>query len=386
MNKKIFSYILLVFVVLFGLNNKVDALTCIYSGTGGLNPFTNTDAIKLVQLDDTILVYRDNKNDNPGYDSKSWKVYNNATIYSDRTDYSKNKTFDSCPAYASYNIGGSTFWFYDDTNYHLDSKHPLISNSADDVGVLESVVIKDADRYINYDSSFFQKSCDVTSLKNGKWLIERDKETYDISCLYYYSNVNGCSILQLDFSSNKMRISSSYLMNGIPVGYDFDSSKILELYGNQCPINIYYKDEDYKCSDGIGCAVTREDLSLTGDYSSRYSLVRSTAQIKDIDLIYEEVKIDSCEDLLSEELVSYLNFGITAVKIVVPLILIVLGVVDFARGVFSSEDDMKKIQQKFIKRVILAVGFFLIPTIIGVFLDIAGNVFGINTDFCGLAL
>lgn len=57
-----------------------------------------------------------------------------------------------------------------------------------------------------------------------------------------------------------------------------------------------------------------------------------------------------------------------------PLILVVMGIYDFGRAVMgSSEDDIKKKQHKFIKRLIAAVMVFLI-------LAIVRWVFGILAD------
>ena len=52
-------------------------------------------------------------------------------------------------------------------------------------------------------------------------------------------------------------------------------------------------------------------------------------------------------------------------KIGAPLILIVMGIADFARAVFgSNEDDIKKKEKRFIKRVISAVLVFLVLSIV----------------------
>jgi hypothetical protein len=77
---------------------------------------------------------------------------------------------------------------------------------------------------------------------------------------------------------------------------------------------------------------------------------------------------------------------ITITKIAIPILLIGLGVADFTKAVFSnSEDNMKKTQEKFIKRVLIGICIFLIPTLLQFVLTIANSVWGnISVDLCGI--
>jgi len=99
----------------------------------------------------------------------------------------------------------------------------------------------------------------------------------------------------------------------------------------------------------------------------------------------ENVKIDDCEDLISGDLRDTLNWYMNLFRMVVPIIVLVLGIVDFAAAMFSSrEDNMKKNVEKFVKRLIIAVVIFLIPTLVNVLLDIANTVWGWNAGNCGI--
>lgn len=61
------------------------------------------------------------------------------------------------------------------------------------------------------------------------------------------------------------------------------------------------------------------------------------------------------------------------VKYIIPVILIVLGILDFIRAITKDkEEEMKKAQDKFIKRLIAAALIFIIPFIIGFVLDKMG--------------
>ena len=83
-----------------------------------------------------------------------------------------------------------------------------------------------------------------------------------------------------------------------------------------------------------------------------------------------------------DKIKSYTNI----IKIVVPIILLGFGIVDFAKAVFSgSDDDMKKSQKNFIKRLGIAILIFFVPTIIDLLLAVANKVWGIiSPDSCGL--
>ncbi len=99
--------------------------------------------------------------------------------------------------------------------------------------------------------------------------------------------------------------------------------------------------------------------------------------------------ISSCKELLggenSTELVDLLKNIVTVVKVLIPLILISLGTLDFAKAVFSNEDTMKKCQKKFIQRIIIAIVIFLIPSLLKVLLTLANSAWGnISSDLCGI--
>ena len=62
---------------------------------------------------------------------------------------------------------------------------------------------------------------------------------------------------------------------------------------------------------------------------------------------------------------------VTFIKIVVPIILIVLGMIDLGKAVAASkEEEIKKAQTLFIKRFIAAIIVFLIVTIVQVFFNV----------------
>lgn len=62
---------------------------------------------------------------------------------------------------------------------------------------------------------------------------------------------------------------------------------------------------------------------------------------------------------------------LTVIKIVVPIILIVMGSIDFMKAAMAGkEDEIKQYQSIFMKRVIAAAIVFLVPTIVGLLLSV----------------
>ena len=93
-----------------------------------------------------------------------------------------------------------------------------------------------------------------------------------------------------------------------------------------------------------------------------------------LDLFYflinsEKELCDSAAPVL--RLVGIVVFGI---KVVVPIILIVVGMIDLAKAVTEkSEDNIKKAQQALIKKAIAAVLVFLVVTIVGLLMKLVGD-------------
>ncbi len=83
---------------------------------------------------------------------------------------------------------------------------------------------------------------------------------------------------------------------------------------------------------------------------------------------------------ISERLASWIFKIIRWIRYIVPILLIVLSIMDFIKAVASdSEDEMKKVSAKFVKRLIVAALIFLIPLI----LEFLLGIFGIGTsDYC----
>ncbi len=66
---------------------------------------------------------------------------------------------------------------------------------------------------------------------------------------------------------------------------------------------------------------------------------------------------------------------VVAIQIVVPILLIIWGMIDFAKAIIGQDEDKIKAGQKlFMKRLIAAVLVFLIVTIVQLLINVAASV------------
>lgn len=93
-----------------------------------------------------------------------------------------------------------------------------------------------------------------------------------------------------------------------------------------------------------------------------------------------------CEDLISDSLRDKIKGYLNIVNFAVAILLMGLGILDFIKAVFAGDEDaMKKAQKKFLQRIVIAVIFFLVPTIVNFILSVANEVWNfITPGSCGI--
>lgn len=75
------------------------------------------------------------------------------------------------------------------------------------------------------------------------------------------------------------------------------------------------------------------------------------------------------------------------VRIIVPIIIILLGTIDLAKAVIASkEDEMKKAQNTFIKRLIIGIAVFFVPVFVDIIMDLADIVWTGTYVECNIEL
>ena len=70
----------------------------------------------------------------------------------------------------------------------------------------------------------------------------------------------------------------------------------------------------------------------------------------------------SCDELFDSSIMEIINDILKDPRYIVPALILLLGTLDFLKAVMASkEDEMKKAQRTFIKRIIIGVAVFLVP-------------------------
>ena len=282
-----------------------------------------------------------------------------------------------CPLWFS-NVDGASGYDYDDSMYwyQLYDTNPENNTNTEDPDVVSSGVVVDAGKgpyYCIYDGSYGSVNTKTGTL-----------------ALFFDTEKSRLKLLSYDFSTaylnSKCSLDDCSTVDGVKfVGYGGYESNDGSFQSNfvaattaTCPKQINYnynkgvlticKDESDECINGGG--------GILGNIN-RFSNYYDNGSGGNI------IDITSCDDLISDDLRKILNKYFLAFRIIVPLLVLALGIIDFAKTVFvSKEDDMKKTQQTFIKRLIVAVAIFFIPTFVNLLLDVANTVWGWNTGTC----
>lgn len=139
------------------------------------------------------------------------------------------------------------------------------------------------------------------------------------------------------------------------------------IYTNDKKYTVYYLAD----AKGYNPTKPNENLTTTGINASS---------------IKPKSKIENCTELLGEDIAGYLKLAWNILKIGIPIILLGLGTIDFTQAIFAGkEDDMKKAQGRFVKRIIIAIIIFLVPSVLSLLLKIANDIWGnFGTDICGI--
>ncbi len=96
--------------------------------------------------------------------------------------------------------------------------------------------------------------------------------------------------------------------------------------------------------------------------------------------LYKELESNNANCKLSTRLVNWILKIINWMRYIVPVLLILLSVLDFIKAIAAdSDDEIKKVTSRFVKRLIVAVLIFLVPLALQFLLGI----FGIDANnFC----
>ena len=240
----------------------------------------------------------------------------------------------------------------------------------------------------------------VADLENGNSYLNVPTPEGYTSCVYAEcSSDSSCeNIIQMDYSDSDIQVYSRFSEhNNKDIFTMFKAEDIANQGYPGCPVElfVFYKDSVIDPGDRVGWYIHLNKLGtifqpykkyFEGKFSSDGTSVNTTSSTPTIVNTNDIITINSCEDLLNDEIRGYLKSLLTIIKILIPLILIVLGTLDFAVAIFSGkDDDMKKNANKFIKRFIIAIIIFFIPSLLELLLTIASKIWGnIDPSLCGI--
>lgn len=245
--------------------------------------------------------------------------------------------------------------------------------------------------YNSYNKAWTQEDIKSRQILSADDLSEKQKENMKV-CRYEKHSYDSYKMevtFYIDSETWKLYSTipkSHKTSNGIGqhlFTYKFTRYEFISKYKEDgCPNIYYYKQGPYG-----------EDISLQFFYYLDYKKAGKGA--KELELeegsrleIEEEkepdVEINNCGDLFGPDLVEEINKVMNIIRIAVPILLIIFGIVDFFKATFdNNEDEMKKDRERFIKRIIAAIIVFLVPFFVNLVLDVANTVWSdINSDTC----
>lgn len=158
-------------------------------------------------------------------------------------------------------------------------------------------------------------------------------------------------------------------------------------------VDFYRKLETSYCK-GENCTVTQ-----ISEYNKNKNIIKSYCSVKLKYSIYQDPCVQSCLKLpgelnilegkeyysndcgLGQKLTLWIANIVRWGKYLIPVIVIVLGILDFIKAIAADKDDeMKKAQGRFVKRLIAAALIFIIPFI----LEFVLVKLGFNYNGCGI--
>ena len=168
-----------------------------------------------------------------------------------------------------------------------------------------------------------------------------------------------------------------------------DFADIFDVYSSMCPSTVYeyytVGISDVSNSHNaqyyfVKPSVVREGLTVAGStktYLNRIAL--SNANYVDdsgsTDDDFVSVDVDNCEQLFGPRLIEIINSIMSIIRIIIPILLVVFGILDFSKATFAGkEDEMAKNRKRFINRIIAALIVFLVPMFVNLLLTLANEV------------
>lgn len=375
MKKRIVLLLTLV-ISLFIFSSRVEAakeLTCVYKGglqdgSKMLVQNSNGELFAFINYDDKIDVDDPEWYDPLSTEGNKISIDFHSSVSSSRFDESGYLL--SCPSYAQklqtvWNKSGYTYKFsFSDKDTGL---FVFDYDFADELYELPSL-----DVYTSFTSDKFDEYNQI--IANTEWSGQ---------CEYYSSGDDD----KITLYFNKERY---LLINESDLIYSstakFTLSQLWDVVNdlNVCPVRLYELNalptanlvDNFYFNYYLDASEGGREYVCSGDACNE--------KIGFVEPEEPEIVIDDCADLFGEELLKKINDFMDIFKIVVPILLVAFGIVDFTKAVFSSnENEMTKSQKTFFKRILAAILVFIAPIFINLILSLANEAWeNISPDTC----
>lgn len=292
-----------------------------------------------------------------------------------------------CPSYSYINDDSSTF--IDGTFNKIcfaNDINECVSKNSDFGSTLSSDLIENNAEILKYKSLTYNSSCNVNNLPSGFQNVcrYRDSDGNDVLLLYngttnklIYTKLGSSSRIIIDEGMTK-RDSKGHTSE---YSYHDNYTNTLQSPINICPEVLYlngYKTSSSDVQVGYNYKFeTTKDIKAT----EIKKFQSHTCQEEGIGDVIEY----SCEELIDGELRDIINDVMGIIRIVVPIMLIGLITYDFAMAVLSGADDkVSKLRTRAIKRIVIAVVIFFVPTFINLVFNMVNEVWGTTFSTCGI--
>lgn len=230
-----------------------------------------------------------------------------------------------------------------------NSSSRLIENN------LDKIIFKGSDTYMPY-------------LKKDGYCVYTNGTLTDFSYLVYSIDNKKVMFYNAIEEVSRYKISLGFFGNEVSfrdhlIKYSFQN-KISNV--NSCPSSIYFASNGKNFSSSY---------YFTDIFDSNATIVRTFDLYvpKDNDINIDEDNV-GCE-IFSDSLRKIINEVMSYIRIGVPLLLIVLLGVDFMKASFSGDEKaISKSKSNAIKRIIIAVIIFFVPTILNLLFNVANSV------------
>ena len=297
-----------------------------------------------------------------------------------------------CPRYSYIDFSGGNEICFDSNGTgckKIEEDQKSSSSRKIEFGTKENSKLIDdkVSDYKNYDNTF-KGSCDKDNALASQ---------YGGFCRYVNSDLDYILVYYNDTSSTitmYLRKENKYytILNGNSITIGSLNAKKSWTYYNEinglksCPSELYIKEN----------FITNADMYFYYIYGDKSLITEDIITIG----ISTDYKLNQCNgnssttttpskngcELIPSKIREYINTAMTYIRIAVPILLVGLIIFDFVSALFAaSEDKMKKAQGKILKRIIIAVVIFFVPTLINLLFNIVNDVWSnANYEICGL--